>query len=108
MRVKRDYRSPFPSLAFAWRRANAKRNERNRMLQRILEPEVMDSAEEAIDYNQMDHSAVNQLLVADLLKVSADFQTMLDVGAGTAQIPIELCRRHPSVYVTAIDMADAM
>ena len=78
------------------------------MLQRILEPEVMDSVEEAIDYDQMDHSHVNQLFVADLLQVREDFRTMLDVGTGTGQIPIELCRRHPSVHVTAIDMAEEM
>ena len=34
------------------------------MLPRVLEPEVMDSAAEAVDYDQMDHSHVNQLFVA--------------------------------------------
>jgi len=29
-------------------------------LQRKLEPEVMDSAEDATQYNNMDHSQVNQ------------------------------------------------
>jgi len=78
------------------------------MLERVLEPEVMDSAEEARDYDSMDHSHVNQLFVSDLLKVGADFATVLDVGAGTAQIPIELCRRHATVRVVAIDMAQHM
>ena len=36
-------------------------------LKRVLEPEVMDTIEEARDYDQMDHSAVNQLFVADML-----------------------------------------
>ncbi len=39
------------------------------MLPRTLEPEVMESAEEAVDYDQMDHSTVNQLFVNDLLTV---------------------------------------
>jgi ubiquinone/menaquinone biosynthesis C-methylase UbiE len=78
------------------------------MLERMLEPEVMDSAEEACDYDSMDHSHVNQLFVSDLLKFASDFATALDVGAGTAQIPIELCRRHPTARVVAIDMAQHM
>ncbi len=78
------------------------------MLQRILEPEVMDSAEEAIDYDSMDHSHVNRLFVSDLLQLRDDVRTMLDVGAGTAQIPIELCQRQPHVHIVAIDMAQHM
>jgi ubiquinone/menaquinone biosynthesis C-methylase UbiE len=78
------------------------------MFERVLEPEVMDSAEEARDYDSMDHSHVNQLFVSDLLKVCADFATLLDVGAGTAQILIELCRRHVTVLAVAIDMAQHM
>jgi ubiquinone/menaquinone biosynthesis C-methylase UbiE len=78
------------------------------MLDRILEPEVMDSAEEARDYDAMDHSQVNQLFVGDLLQLRSDCVNLLDVGAGTAQIPIELCRRHPTVRIVAIDMAEHM
>lgn len=78
------------------------------MLLRVLEPEVMDSAAEAIDYDQMDHSAVNKLFVADLLQQRGGFEDVLDVGAGTAQIPIELCQRQPTVQVVAIDMAEHM
>ena len=78
------------------------------MLQRILEPEVMDSAEEATDYDSMDHSYVNRLFVSDLLPLRDDFRTLLDVGAGTAQIPIELCQRQAYVHVVAIDLAQHM
>ena len=39
------------------------------MLPRVLEPEVMDSAEEARDYDAMDHAAVNRVFVADFLAV---------------------------------------
>ena len=78
------------------------------MLKRVLEPEVMDSAAEAHDYDAMDHSQVNQLFVADLLQLRTDFQTVLDVGAGTAQIPIALCQQHSTVRLVAIDMAQHM
>ncbi len=37
------------------------------MLQRVLETEVMDSADEARDYDAMDHVEVNRRFVADLL-----------------------------------------
>src|SRR5690242_20552286 len=78
------------------------------VLERVLEPEVMDSAEEARDYDSMDHSQVNQLFVSDLLAFHSSPVRVLDVGAGTAQIPIELCRRHADVRVVAIDMAEHM
>lgn len=78
------------------------------MLQRILEPEVMDSDEEARDYDAMDHSHVNRVFIDDLLRLSPNLRVVLDVGAGTAQIPIELCQRHAAVEVLAIDMAEHM
>src|SRR5437870_1621127 len=79
------------------------------MLPRVLEPEVMDSAKEARDYDAMDHAQVNRIFVADFLAffaTSDDF--ILDLGTGTAQIPLELCRRHPTARVLAIDLAEHM
>jgi ubiquinone/menaquinone biosynthesis C-methylase UbiE len=78
------------------------------MLPRDLEPEVMDSSEEARDYDAMDHSTVNRVFVADFLSVWNGRGPVLDVGTGTAQIPIELCRQRLTVEVTAIDLADHM
>ena len=40
-------------------------------LPRILETEVMDTPQEALDYNTMDHSAVNRVFVDDLLAALA-------------------------------------
>jgi ubiquinone/menaquinone biosynthesis C-methylase UbiE len=84
------------------------------MLQRILETEAMDTAAEAADYDSMDHREVNRVFVADLLAArgGAAFAEgegwILDLGTGTAQIPIELCRRHPQANVLAIDAARHM
>jgi ubiquinone/menaquinone biosynthesis C-methylase UbiE len=78
------------------------------MLPRTLEPEVMDSPEEAHDYDAMDHAAVNRQFVADFLAVWDGGGPILDVGTGTAQIPIELCRQAPNARVVAVDMAAAM
>ena len=78
------------------------------MLSRVLEPEVMDSAEEARDYDAMDHAAVNRAFVADFLVAWDGRSPVLDVGTGTAQIPIELCRQHPVARVTGVDLAEHM
>lgn len=84
------------------------------MLTRILEPEVMDTEQEARDYDSMDHSTVNRVFVDDLLVAATDVglplasAEMLDLGTGTAQIPIEFCRRTADVRVVAIDLADEM
>jgi ubiquinone/menaquinone biosynthesis C-methylase UbiE len=78
------------------------------MLPRVLEPEVMDSAEEAHDYDAMDHREVNRAFVGDFLAVWDRAGPILDVGTGTAQIPIELCRQDPAARVTGVDMAGHM
>jgi ubiquinone/menaquinone biosynthesis C-methylase UbiE len=84
------------------------------MLPRILEPELMDTDLEARDYDAMDHRAVNRVFVADFLAIwdgrdkGGETPPLLDVGTGTAQIPIELCRQHAAVHVTAIDLAEYM
>jgi ubiquinone/menaquinone biosynthesis C-methylase UbiE len=90
------------------------------MLNRILEPEVMDTREEAIDYDSMDHAAVNRVFVGDFLEFvessGLNFQKhemqqtfqILDVGTGTAQIPIELVSRTDGCNIVAIDLASEM
>lgn len=78
------------------------------MLPRVLEPEVMDTEEEARDYDAMDHSVVNHLFVRDFLAEGPLFGPVLDLGTGTAQIPIELCRQEPRAMVVAVDLAEEM
>lgn len=78
------------------------------MLERILESEVMDSPLEAVEYDLMDHSAVNRVFAADLLAVRATPGDVLDLGTGTALIPIELCRREKTCRVMAADAAVSM
>jgi ubiquinone/menaquinone biosynthesis C-methylase UbiE len=77
-------------------------------LSRTLEPEVMDTEEEARDYDAMDHAQVNARFCDDLLAMGSRPRRVLDVGTGTALIPIELCRRDPRVEVDAIDLASHM
>src|SRR5207302_3982255 len=78
------------------------------MLPRVLETEVMDTPEEARDYDAMDHSAVNRVFVADFLAAWDGTGPVLDLGTGTAQIPVELCRTHPTAQVVAVDLAEHM
>jgi len=102
-------------------------------LDRILEPEVMDSPDEASDYDAMDHSEVNRRFVDNLLAAIANSEfriqnseaeasigdpsefcvlnsalDILDLGTGTALIPIELCRRFADCRVMAVDAAVSM
>jgi ubiquinone/menaquinone biosynthesis C-methylase UbiE len=84
------------------------------MLPRTLEPEVMDTEGEAVDYDSMDHSQVNRQFADDFLAlapsrpIGAAAVSVLDVGTGTAQIPIEICRRRDDMKLTAIDLAAHM
>lgn len=83
-------------------------------LVRVLEPEVMDTREEAADYDAMDHSLVNSRFAEDFLQFAreagalseADEESeILDLGAGTAQIPVEICRRHATCRIVAADLS---
>ena len=79
-------------------------------LHRILEPEVMDTLEEAFEYDSMDHSQVNEVFCNDFFAARNlnDGVRILDVGTGTAQIPIAMCKRNSGLKITAIDLAESM
>ncbi|QGJ71585.1 Ubiquinone biosynthesis methyltransferase UbiE [Planctomycetales bacterium 10988] len=77
-------------------------------LQRILEPEVMDTSEEAAEYDSMDHREVNFRFVRDFLSYQPDVAAVLDLGTGTAQIPIELVKQCPPAQGIAVDLSQAM
>ena len=77
-------------------------------LPRILEPEVMDTVEDAADYDSMDHSAVNRAFAADFLKVWNGKSPILDVGTGTALIPIEICTQSAAGQILAVDLSEEM
>jgi ubiquinone/menaquinone biosynthesis C-methylase UbiE len=68
----------------------------------------MDTEQEAIEYNTMDHSAVNRTFVDDLLRLVTVGSRVLDVGTGTALIPLELCSRGKQWRPVAVDLAQAM
>lgn len=81
------------------------------MLPRVLEPEVMDTVADAVDYDAMDHTHVNRVFVDDLLQVwpvPSRHCRVFDAGTGTAQIPIELHRRGVAAEIVAADAATEM
>ncbi|WP_024544610.1 class I SAM-dependent methyltransferase [Picosynechococcus sp. NKBG15041c] len=76
---------------------------------RILEPEVMDDPAEAIAYDAMDFRAVNQAF-ADLVAETypQEEALVLDLGTGTAQIPILLGQQRPQWRIKGTDLAPSM
>lgn len=74
-------------------------------MKRILEPEVMDTREEAEAYDAMDHSAVNAAFVERVVELGASEGHFLDLGTGPAQIPIFLAQSCPKIRITGIDLS---
>lgn len=77
-------------------------------LARRCESEVVDTAEEALAYDGLDHNEVNRMFVADLLDHFPGRGPILDLGTGTARIPIQLCLQDPGARVVGIDLARSM
>lgn len=78
------------------------------MLHRRLETEAMDTADEARDYDAMDHSTVNRVFASDFLRHWNGANPILDLGTGTAQIPIEICQQDQRPKIVAVDLAEEM
>jgi len=78
------------------------------MLPRVLEPEVMDTLDDALDYDSMDHSEVNQRFVDDFVRAGGHPDLILDLGCGTALIPILLAEALPSSRIIAVDYSQNM
>ncbi|HIG11590.1 MAG TPA: methyltransferase domain-containing protein [Planctomycetes bacterium] len=76
-------------------------------LERVLEPEAMDTTEEAEGYDRMDHRAANASFSERLFELGATGH-LLDIGTGPAHLPIMICERDQEVRVTAIDLAHEM
>jgi ubiquinone/menaquinone biosynthesis C-methylase UbiE len=78
------------------------------MLDRVLEPELMDNWQEATAYNAMDFSAVNRDFALTAIGLHPQAVRVLDIGTGTAQIPIILCQEKSCYQVLGVDMAQSM
>lgn len=76
-------------------------------MERTLEPEVMDTPEEADGYDAMDHSEPNAAFVARLVELGAKGR-MLDIGTGPGHIPPLVCERIADARVVGVDLARHM
>lgn len=77
-------------------------------MQRVLEPEVMDSWEEAVAYDAMDFTEVNAAFAQKAIALAPKVAKVLDLGTGTARIPLILCQQRPQWQIIAIDLAENM
>lgn len=78
------------------------------MIQRQLEPEVMDQAADAAAYDAMDHNAPNHAFVDRLVELGA-YGGMLDIGTGPGHIPLLICQRLPDAgQIVGVDPSQAM
>lgn len=77
-------------------------------MDRILEPEVMDTWLEATAYDAMDFVAVNTIFATDAISLDPHAIKILDIGTGTARIPILMCQHQPQYLITGVDLAQSM
>ncbi len=75
---------------------------------RIPEAEVMDSVQDAEEYQAMDFAQVNRQFVLDLAEQLPLAGTWLDLGTGPAELPILACEQFPAIEIVAVDAAAAM
>ncbi len=79
-------------------------------MDRILEPELMTDAAQALAYAEADFAQVNQGFVD---RFRACFPktvggTMVDLGCGPADIPVRFARALPGFTITAVDGSEPM
>jgi ubiquinone/menaquinone biosynthesis C-methylase UbiE len=74
-------------------------------MRRTLEPEVMDTPEEADGYDAMDHSVPNAAFVERLWELGARGGRMLDIGTGPGHIPLLVAARFPEARIVGVDLA---
>jgi len=77
-------------------------------LERILEPEVMDTWEDAVEYDGMDFTDVNTAFAERTLELCPLEGILLDVGTGTARIPILIVERRAALRIWAVDLSENM
>lgn len=78
---------------------------------RRLEPEVMETAEEAAAYDELDRrfgEILFQGFALSALNMGIDAGRVLDVGTGPGRIAIRLARLNPALVVEGIDLSRSM
>src|SRR5690242_3474685 len=76
-------------------------------MRRTLEPEVMDTPDDALAYAAMDNSGPNRAFVERLVSLGATGR-VLDIRTGPGHIPLLLVERLSDVTVVGVDMSEHM
>lgn len=80
-----------------------------RAMQRVLEPEYMDTPDEANSYAAMDFTAVNTAVVDGFLALGGgSCRNVVDLGTGPGDIPLQLAQRSSIPSITGVDAAATM
>jgi len=77
-------------------------------MQRVLEPEVMDTWEESIAYDAMDFTEVNAAFAERAIALGPSTGLVLDAGTGPARIPILIGQQRPEWQIIGIDLSRNM
>ncbi len=78
-------------------------------MDRVLEPEIMDGAEEAEAYARADFSDSNAAFVRELLQhYPSHLGRVVDLGCGPADVALRLARAVHGAHITAVDGSAAM
>ena len=76
---------------------------------RTLEPEVMESEQDALEYDAMDFSEVNLAFAERALELTPAQGRIQDIGTGTARIPIVMMQQAATgISIHAIDLSPEM
>jgi ubiquinone/menaquinone biosynthesis C-methylase UbiE len=79
-------------------------------MERILEPEVMDTWEESIAYDAMDFTDINTAFANNAIALLATTHPILvlDAGTGPGRIPVIMAQMRPKWKFVAVDLAESM
>lgn len=80
------------------------------MMERVLEPEIMDDPVQVQAYAEADFQEENQEFVDHFLRLYDDLDGahVVDLGCGPGDIAIRLARSHPTCRITGIDGSSPM
>jgi 2-polyprenyl-3-methyl-5-hydroxy-6-metoxy-1,4-benzoquinol methylase len=80
------------------------------MIERVLEPELMDDPKQAEAYAAADFAEENQGFVDRFEEYFPDFSggRVLDVGCGPADVPLRFARRYATCHIIGIDASEPM
>ncbi len=79
-------------------------------MKRILEAEVMETARDAEEYDAMNFVEPNTKFAVDALALLGKVENpqVLDIGAGTARIPILMAKKRPDLSILGVDLGSEM